>query len=123
VGKPEKEDEMKLSNKTYDQAKFVAQILLPGVGTLYFAIAAIWGLPKADEVVGTITAVDAFLGLLLGLSSSSYNKDAGNYDGEVFVEDRGDFKTLTLGLESHEDVDTIANKSQVTLKVTPIKSP
>jgi imidazoleglycerol phosphate synthase glutamine amidotransferase subunit HisH len=123
VGKPEKEDEMKLSNKTYDQAKFVAQILLPGVGTLYFAIAAIWGLPKADEVVGTITAVDAFLGLLLGLSSSSYNKDASNYDGEVFVEDRGDFKTLTLGLESHEDVDTIANKSQVTLKVTPIKSP
>lgn len=62
-----------MSNKVYDVLKFVAQILLPAIGTLYFALAEIWGLPYAKEVVGTITAVDAFLGALLGISTMSYN--------------------------------------------------
>ena len=65
---------MKLSNKTYDIMKFVAQILLPAIGTLYFALAQIWELPLAEEIVGTITAVDAFLGALLGISTANYNK-------------------------------------------------
>jgi hypothetical protein len=65
---------MKLSNKTYDILKWIAQILLPAVGTLYFALSKIWGLPFATEVVGTITAVDTFLGALLGISSSNYKK-------------------------------------------------
>lgn len=65
---------MKLSNKAYDIMKFVAQILLPAVGTLYFALAQIWDLPLAEEIVGTITAVDAFLGAVLGISTANYNK-------------------------------------------------
>lgn len=65
---------MRLSNKTYDILKWIAQILLPAVGTLYFALSKIWGLPFATEVVGTITAVDTFLGALLGISSSNYKK-------------------------------------------------
>jgi hypothetical protein len=65
---------MVFTNKTYDVLKWVAQILLPGLGTLYFAIASIWGLPYAEQVVGTVMAVDAFLGILLGISTSSYNK-------------------------------------------------
>lgn len=65
-----------MSDKTYDVLKFVAQIVLPALGTLYFAIANIWGLPYIEEVVGTITAVDAFLGTLLGISTSKYNKEA-----------------------------------------------
>ena len=64
---------MKLSNKTYDILKWVSQILLPAVGTLYFAIANIWGLPYSAQVVGTVTSVDTFLGVLLGISSSQYN--------------------------------------------------
>lgn len=32
---------MKLDNKTYDTLKWVAQFLLPGLGTLYFALANI----------------------------------------------------------------------------------
>jgi hypothetical protein len=63
-----------LSNKTYDVLKFIAQIFLPAVGTLYFALAGIWGLPYAEQVVGTIMAIDAFLGVMLGLSTASYNK-------------------------------------------------
>lgn len=70
---------MKMQNRTYDILKFIAQILLPAVGTLYFALAKIWGLPFGTEVVGTITAVDTCLGTLLGVSTSQYNKD--NEDG------------------------------------------
>ena len=65
---------MVLSSKTYEVLKWIAQIVLPALGTLYFALASIWGLPYGEQVVGTITAVDAFLGTLLGLSTVNYNK-------------------------------------------------
>lgn len=65
---------MKINNKTYDALKWVALYLLPALGTLYFALAGIWGLPYGEEIVGTITATDAFLGVLLGLSSAQYKK-------------------------------------------------
>ena len=65
---------MKLSNKTYDTLKWVAQYLLPAAGTLYFALAGIWGLPFGEQIVGTITAGDTFLGVLLGLSNVQYKK-------------------------------------------------
>ena len=64
-----------MSNKTDDILKWIAQILLPALGTLYFALSKIWGLPLATEIVGTIAAVDTFLGALLGISSSKYNKE------------------------------------------------
>lgn len=67
---------MKMNNKAYDVLKWIAQILLPALGTLYFALASIWGFPYAEAIVGTITAVDAFLGVLLGISSVQYNKVA-----------------------------------------------
>lgn len=66
---------MKLSNKTYDILKWIAQILLPAIGTLYFALSKIWGFPNAAEIVGTISAVDVFLGAVLGISTSQYNKE------------------------------------------------
>lgn len=49
---------MSMSNKTYDILKWIAMYLLPAAGTLYFALAGIWGLPYGEQVVGTITAVD-----------------------------------------------------------------
>ena len=66
---------MKLSNETYDVLKWIAQIFLPALGTLYFALASIWGLPYGEQIVGTITALDAFLGALLQISSDEYNKN------------------------------------------------
>lgn len=63
-----------MSNKTYDVLKFIAQIFLPALGTLYFALASIWGLPYGEQIVGTITAVDAFLGAILGISTKKYNE-------------------------------------------------
>ena len=65
---------MKLTNKQYDILKWIALIALPAIGTLYFTLATIWGLPNGDQVVGTITAVDTFLGALHGISTSQHNK-------------------------------------------------
>jgi len=65
---------MKLSNKTYDILKWIAQILLPALATLYFALAGIWGFPFGEQIVGTLTAIDTFLGVILGISSAQYNK-------------------------------------------------
>lgn len=61
-----------MSNKLYDALKFIAQIVLPALGTLYFALAGIWGFPFGEQIVGTITAVDTFLGVVLGISSAQY---------------------------------------------------
>lgn len=66
---------MKMSNTTYDVLKYIAQIVLPAIGTLYFALANIWGFPYGEEVVGTITAVDTCLGALLHISTTQYNKE------------------------------------------------
>lgn len=63
---------MKMTNKTYDILKWIALILLPALATFYAAIAAMWGLPYTEQVVGTITAVDTLLGTLLKISADKY---------------------------------------------------
>jgi imidazoleglycerol phosphate synthase glutamine amidotransferase subunit HisH len=64
-----------MSNKTYDVLKKIAQIVLPAAGTLYAALAGIWGFPYGEAVVGTIAAVDTFMGVCLGVSTSAYNRN------------------------------------------------
>lgn len=66
---------MKLDNRIYDILKYVAQVGLPALGTFYFALSGIWGFPYGEEVVGTITAIDTFLGTLLMISNVQYNRD------------------------------------------------
>lgn len=62
-----------LSNKQYDILKWVALILLPAMGALYFGLAGIWNFPYGEQVVGTITVVDTFLGAILGISTLQHN--------------------------------------------------
>ena len=71
-----------MSNKMYDVLKYIAQIGLPAAATLYYALSAIWGLPYGEQIVGTITSVDTFLGTLLMISSSAYNRKE-NGDGDI----------------------------------------
>ena len=68
---------MKLSNSCYDFLKWIALYLLPALGTLYFALSGIWGFPYGEQVVGTITAIDTFLGVILGISSANYKDTEG----------------------------------------------
>jgi hypothetical protein len=66
---------MKLNDKVYNILKWVALVVLPTIGTLYTALAMIWGLPYGEEVAGTILAVGTALGTLLGISTVNYNKN------------------------------------------------
>lgn len=75
-----------MSNKLYDILKWTAQILLPAIGTLYFALAGIWDLPYAEAIVGTITAIDTFLGCLLGISSTIYYDKEKSNAGEQAID-------------------------------------
>ena len=61
-------EETKMSNKMYDVLKWIAMVCLPAIATLYLALAGIWNWPYGEEIVGTITAIDTFLGVLLGIS-------------------------------------------------------
>jgi hypothetical protein len=70
-----------MSNKTYDILKYIAQIVIPALATLYFALSKIWGLPYGEEIVGTLSAIDIFLGTLLRISTSQYNKIGAEDDG------------------------------------------
>ena len=64
-----------MSNKVYDVLEVGRPVpFLPALGTLYFALADVWGLPYGEQVVGTIVAVDTFLGVVLGISTAQYNK-------------------------------------------------
>lgn len=65
---------MQMDSKIYDILKWICQLLLPALGTLYFALASIWGFPYGEQIVGTITAVDTFLGVILQISSNNYYK-------------------------------------------------
>ena len=65
---------MSLNNKVYDVLKFIAQIVLPAIATLYITVANIWGLPYGEQISGTIMAIDTFLGALLMISTNTYNK-------------------------------------------------
>lgn len=65
---------IKMSNKLYDVLKYIAIIVLPALGTFYFALAGIWGFPYGEQIVGTITALDTFLGALLKISADAYNR-------------------------------------------------
>lgn len=66
---------MVLKNKVYDILKWIALVVLPAIATLYFALAGIWHLPYGEEVVGTITAIDTFLGAILQISTNNYYKN------------------------------------------------
>jgi hypothetical protein len=116
IQKREENSHMKLTNKTYDALKWIAQILLPALATLYFAIAAIWGLPAAEQVVGTIAAVDAFLGVLLGISAKGYVQKTGVLaatDGSITIDQTGLKDRLTFTLNSDNIGDLVGKKSVV----------
>lgn len=63
-----------MPDKVYDVLKAIAMIILPALGTLYSALAGIWGWPYAEQIVGTIIAIDTFLGVILGISTMQYKK-------------------------------------------------
>lgn len=101
-----------MNSKLYDRLKFIAQVLLPALGTLYVALAAIWGLPNPEAVSGTVLAVDTALGTLLHISAVSYN---GRAMGTIEVHETENGKTFQLELE--DDPAILEQKDRVFFKV------
>lgn len=104
---------MKLSNRTYDILKWVALYLLPALGTLCFAVANIWNLPYGEEIVGTITAVDTFIAVIIGISRYSYEGD-----GTLQIDTTSD-KTDVFKFDMNTPFEDLADKKTVTFKVDP----
>ena len=107
---------MLLSNKIYDALKWIAQYLLPATGTLYFALAAIWGFPYGEQIVGTISAVTIFLGVLLGISAATYIRSGADTDGTLQVDMRGVEKDI-YRLQLNSDLPELTEKKRITLNV------
>lgn len=66
---------MKMSNRLFDLLRTLCEIVIPAIGTLYFALAKIWQLPYGTEIVGTCAALATFLGALIGVNRASYNAE------------------------------------------------
>lgn len=113
---------MALSNKAYDTLKWIAQYVLPALGALYFTLSSIWGLPYGEQVLGTITALDMFLGVILGVSTRSYKRLGVDTtkDGQLLIDSSDpnkDIYRLDVG-----NLDDLASKDQIVLKVQPVQN-
>lgn len=104
-----------IPSAVYDVLKPFALVVLPALSTLYVALGAIWGLPNVKEVVGTITAIDTFLGAALGISTKNFVAGRGIYDGHVSVV-RTPESTKYL-LELDYDPELILTKKRIVLSV------
>ena len=102
---------MKLSDKTYDILKWIALYLLPALGTLYFTLSGLWGLPYGEQIVGTIPAIDTFVAVIIGISKYNYKGD-----GTLHIDTSDPTKDL-YSLDFETMLDDIPKKKQVTLMV------
>lgn len=113
---PNRTNKPLLSNRSYNVLKTSTMIVLPAIGVLYVALAQIWGLPKAEEVVGSTSAISVFLGSLAKYSTKSYNNSDAKYAGEMKVEDTGD-GTKMFSLNLNEQPESLETKDEVIFKV------
>lgn len=107
-----------LSNTNYNILKHVAAIGLPALAALYYAIAQIWHISHPGQIMATISAINAFLGAILGISTAQYNSNS-KYNGVLEVIDAMDKKTFALNL-GDTNLDDLENMSEVILKVTSV---
>ena len=64
-----------MNNKIYDILKWTATTFLPALTLLWLALGSLWGIPYVEPIAGTIAAVNAFLGTLVGISAVNYAKN------------------------------------------------
>lgn len=113
---PEARKSALLSNAAYDVIKWVALIFLPALGTAYYGLAVLWNLPKPNEVVGTITIIDTFLGVCVGLASDNYRKTGADMDGRMVVDTSNPEKDV-YRLDLYTPIDKLPDQKKVTFKV------
>ena len=107
---------MKITNKSYDVIKWIVVIVIPAVITLYSTLGGIWDFPLVQEITASLAAIDVFLGVIMKISSVSYNKE---YDGVLHVDTVND-ETTDKYLFEVDDLDQLANKDRITLKIDAV---
>lgn len=106
------------TNALYDKLKFISLVLLPALGALYFGLAQIWGLPAAEQVVGSIAVLDAFLGVLLKKSTDKYYRSGANFDGDAnVVSEDGGHRVVLAADKTLEDIVDDPGKHSVEFKI------
>lgn len=113
---PPREPTAILSNFWYAFAKQGATIILPAIGTLYFMIAGTWGLPYGEQVVGTVAALNLFVGVLVGVAKKIYEGTGGGDDGTIVVT-VGDDGKKKFDLKLNQDPDELDQKDKIVFKV------
>lgn len=108
---------MILKNPTYDKLKSTVTLVLPALGALYFALAKIWGLPFAEEIVGSLAALATFGGVMLKVSENNYQSDEGNFDGTVKTLETPKGEPNDHFLEFNAPLDELTKSKTVTLRV------
>ena len=107
-----------LSDRAYALLKHFAAIVLPAAGALYFALAQIWHFPNPEQVVGSIAALNAFLGIVMGISQVAYDNSGVKYSGDLLVGTGSDgTKQLQLSINSADQVEALGNQKDATFKV------
>lgn len=110
---PVNDSKVFLSQNIYETLRWLMQYFVPGLGTLYFALSGIWGLPYGEQIIGTSVAVTSFLGVILGISKSSYiNNDA---DGVLNVTTSDEKDTYSMVFNG--PLEDIRAQKLVTFKV------
>lgn len=105
-----------MPSKTYEFLKLLVQIYLPAFGTLYMTLAAVWGLPFAQQVAASCLAVGTFLGVCLKISTKNYYNNDANFDGDMIIQDNGTgFPDVNAAFQEHPDL--WRDKPVVTLRV------
>jgi hypothetical protein len=109
-----------MSEKLYDLLKWVALVLLPGLSALYFGLGQIWNLPAVEQVVGTVTVLDTFLGLVIKQSSKNYQNtisSAGAVVGELAVKQKPDGEVTGMGFIANRDPLVLPSDKKVVFEV------
>jgi len=75
---------IKLKNEIYDVLKWIALICIPALVTFLSVVLGVLNVdPRTVNVITTImSALGTLIGTLIGVSTSAYNKQKGEQDGE-----------------------------------------
>lgn len=103
-----------LNDRNYHYVRQSATIILPAIGALYFTLGQLWGLPRVEEIVGTIAALNIFAGVWASVAKKIYDDTGGKYDGTLILEETDEGTTMHM-----REVDMVAllDKNEITFKI------
>lgn len=102
-----------LPPKLYDFLKWIALIVLPAIAALVITIGSLIHWDGAVVTAGVLTAVDTFLGLLLGKGSSNFAQSF----GDLIVQQDVDGTPMGLKVVGNQESPVFVDGGKVYLNV------